>query len=344
MKLAQVSVSAVPLWPLSSPSSFSIEMDDDLSDDAIDVDDPGLAWLDKMASMRTQRTVVADNEPERSEGAPEAPAAQTPTPPIPQVSTAAMALAPVTQEGSRYSLWVDPILQALAPVIAKRGRQMHKPLINSGCTSLCSEAKALNKLGWLADFGWVCDPYAGSVRFVQANGPVCKHHFADLAQVAQTGESFCFTHTSVCRAVVIERGGVLYIVMVAGTSCCPYSTFRKGRSDGTADHAEGHLAEAFLDEVARQDYDEALFENVFGMGIRESRQEERSPLQNIVESAGRKCPQHHVQVYYMNGELHNILCRRRIFVHLLHQRRGGAQTHSVMNNFVQAVINNKNTK
>ena len=235
----------------------------------------------------------------------------------------------------RYKLWVDPVLEVLSPILEDRGRQLGNVVCFAGCAGLVTEHKPLELLGIKTEFEYVADPEAYSFQWRRANGPVCKHHFRDMVDVGRYGKGFCYEHGCVCEATIPQD--VAHKKFTCGTSCKPFSTARAHRiSEGTMQHKDRNLWDAFLNELLRIDADEAWLENVMGIVMRESKEVAKSPLQSMIEEASEKAPQYAIRVFFMPGNTFLPLSRRRVFVHMLHNRRGGAAAQDRMVGYLKA--------
>jgi hypothetical protein len=89
-------------------------------------------------------------------------------------------------------------------------------------------------------------------------------------------------------------------------------------------------------EIARLDADDGWLENVFGLAVRESKDDGVAPLVRLVNRAHELLPRYSVLVIFVDGQSFNILARRRIYIHVLHERRGGATTQARIGNYIQA--------
>ena len=76
-------------------------------------------------------------------------------------------------------------------------------------------------------------------------------------------------------------------------------------------------------------------ENVFGLLQRESRACEDAPIKMMIKDAQESAPQYHIQVFFLDGADVEVLTRRRVYVHALHERGGGRQAHQRMCNYMQ---------
>lgn len=295
-------------------------------------EDAALLWLDECKTMDNQHSLVLDAMLANAAAVPaQAESVMDQVMPAPAQPAAAAAAVP-----DRYKLWAAPLLEALSPVIKRRGKQVARPLIGSACSCSGSEFKALEKVNIEADFYWFCDKESQSFNFIRENGPAHEHFFIDFEEVAKTGSGFCAIHKEVCSADPPPHKRKAFRSLVAGTSCRGYSTANFHRPEGTTTHPESQLVPAWCKEVKRGDWDEGWLENVFGLGKRENKKNPVSPLQLLADTVTEELCEYHLQIYFVDGGDCNCLTRRRIWIHVLHNRHGGAATHAKMNNYIKA--------
>jgi len=233
------------------------------------------------------------------------------------------------------SLWVEPTLDVLAPVINARGKQLWPALIASSCSGLVSEGRSLSRLNVLHEFLYLCDPSLDCWNWSKVNFPRRPHYFKDLAEIAAHGRGFCFDHGEICNVPQPQPGRKVNSV-TTGWSCTPYSTSSHTRGAGTVDHPDGHLWESWLQELVRSDADEGWAENVFGILHRESRADPDAPVKKMLVKAEEVAPQFHMAIYFMDAWDSWLFTRRRVYVHALHVRCGGAEAHGRMDSYVKA--------
>ena len=89
-------------------------------------------------------------------------------------------------------------------------------------------------------------------------------------------------------------------------------------------------------EVVRLDADEGWGENVFGVLHRESRLDPDAPVKKMVAKAAEIAPLYDCAIYFVDSLDSWVFGRRRVYIHLLHQRCGGREAHRRMDNYVQA--------
>ena len=289
--------------------------------DFTDVSDPNLVWLQ----------CLEDNLPQASS---EPPPAERPSE-TPVVEPAPPASSPPRVQSNmerRYAIWADAANTILDPIRAKRGRQLRPQVCAGACAGLTSEAKASSIFRVKTRYPWLVDPSPSSFQWARMNGPECQCHFADLGELSATGKGFCFYHNTVCAA---EIGAPRIHKYVAGFECSPYSMARTKRHEGTEEHSDAALFDQFLAEILRTDADEANGENVMGLASPESRRNPVSPLQQMSQKVEVKAPAYDFKVFFMDGKTAGPCDRRRIYIHLLHARVGGAAAHKRMCKYVQ---------
>ncbi len=304
-------------------------MSDFEEDLAID-DDPSLAWLERMAAVQTCSSAGASGS---TEAAPANMLAVAVPGPLEELLGAQGEEPGIASVDSK---WVDPIMEFTEPLREARGEQLEEYTIASACSGFCAEGKGLPKLGVRTRFLWYMDPKTMCYQFLRVNGERDAHHFVDLDEVSKLGRGFCLRHGMVCIAVV--PAGAKLRSYLCGFSCTPYSTAAPSRDEGTESHAEAHLWESYVREIKRTDPDEAWGENVMGIAKRESKVDSVSPLQKIVEACAVELPQMHLLVFFVCGRTFGPMVRRRILVHLLHHRRGGARAQERMSNWMQVCL------
>ena len=217
-----------------------------------------------------------------------------------------------------------------------RGTQVQPAYLIQDCAGLATESKALKLLNVNTETLWVTDPSIVSYNFIAANGPKKSHHFRCLHELLTTGSGFCYEHGTVCKPERPPENK--QVSKVVGFMCSPYSTTRSKRlAEGTEAHPESGLYEAAILSAVEDDVDELWLENVFGLAVREKRGDDVSPLQRLIGLAHKNAEDYDVAVYFMDASLFLFMSRRRIWIHLLHQRRGGAACHARMNNYLQVV-------
>ena len=297
--------------------------------------DPILAWLEEMSAVEMPSGAEAAQS--SSSVVVETVVAVLPSP---VASLYPTAVPGSTSEARRraqdtYGLWADPVKELMAPVRTARGKQVQNALIASSCSGVVSEGKALTRLDVDHEFLYLCDPAVESWNFVKVNGPRRPHFFRDLKEIAANGRGFCFDHSQVCE-VPKPQPPRRVTSKVAGWSCGPYSTSRNARGQGTTCHSEAGLWESWLAELIRLDADEGWAENVFGILHRESRLQTDAPVKKMIEAAARDAPQYHMAIYFVDAWDTWICTRRRVYIHALHERCGGRESHQRMDNYVQA--------
>ena len=239
--------------------------------------------------------------------------------------------------GDIHALWWAPIKESLEPFMALRGKQVREVLLTSQCTGLCSEPQIYNIAGLQHQILWTADPKIESFRFIQDNLK-CKTgcHFRDIVELGDTGEGWCMVHGKRCKAPTPHQLGRKVTSMSSGLSCCGFSTaFQKRLSEGGFVHPESHLFHAFIDMLIRDDADSGFIENVFGMLVK-SKKDAIAPIVLIIAESNRRAPQYSVRVFFLDSETYLVLSRKRVFIHVFHQRVGGRDAHRRMARMLQA--------
>ena len=96
------------------------------------------------------------------------------------------------------------------------------------------------------------------------------------------------------------------------------------------DHAEAGLWRSWIANIKREQPDEGYHENVFGILIRQSKQQPKSPLQLCLEDVKTELPMYHAVVMFMDGATFLWMSRRRVVIHVYHERAGGERAHRRM--------------
>ena len=213
---------------------------------------------------------------------------------------------------------------------------MYPQVVASGCSGLVTESRALKDVEINAQFAYLCDPDLHAWNFCKQNGPPRCHYFRDLAILAKTGQSYCFDHQQICQAVV-PQGRSRLNSKVTGFGCQPFSTSSKNRPSGTSTHPEGMMWENWIDELLRDQPDESLAENVFGLLNRESKDVAEAPIHKMLASATERAPMYSFMVFFVDQQNILVLVRRRVYIHAMHSRVGGQAAHSRMTNYVKVM-------
>ena len=308
-------------------------------DECVSDEDPMLQWLDMMGDIEFSEapggSATVTEEPatviQESAGIDSARAEESAG-----IDSARAEASPSNR--SMEDLWADPIKETLRAVREARGKQIKPALIASGCSGLVSEARALRRLEVDTVFLFCSDPMLESWNFAKSNGPDNRMHwFRDLAQVAYTGKGYCYDHQKECE-VTMPEDCLKPNSTVVGFTCTPYTTSSIKRPAGTTVHSESHLFDAFLDEMIRNDSDEGWAENVFGVLHRESAKDPQAPITRMIADANAKAPAYDVAVFFLDGHNHWVMTRRRVYIHLLHERVGGKVAHERMKRFVMVTL------
>ena len=235
----------------------------------------------------------------------------------------------------REALWKTSIDEVLAPYAALRGVQKEKVYLSSACTGLNSEAKALELAGIDYKFLWTCDPKPESLRFQEANNVKFGHHFRCMRETALTGRGMCMVHDAACDVPRKRPNGKPPHAHKAGVSCRGFSTTNKYRlAKGAAGHEDSDLFHHWISQTKEDKPDEAMLENVFGMLIK-SKSDTLAPLTALVNKAREELPMYDIVVYFFDCILYLVLKRRRLFVHAMHVRVGGAEAHTRMTSMLK---------
>ena len=300
----------------------------------LDFDDVDLQWLDMMSGTNVQ-AIIQDDESMSVQVSSSASVIVIPESAMPSVQ--AMTASNPDNQSKRSDTWTHVTNMVLDPIRKARGKQLKPVVIVASCAGIVSERPCLQKLQVETRFPWVVEKKASCYHFVEENGPARDHHFIDLTEVAQTGSGFCVKCQQVCAAVCDEE----IDDNSCGFSCRPFSMAVFNRDAGTVDHPEGMLWHDWVADVKRTNPGEAWGENVTGIALRESKAVAKSPLQLIVEDCAVELPTMHLLVFFVNGSVAGAMCRRRIYVHLLSDRRGGAVAHQRMQNYYLVSFENR---
>ena len=234
----------------------------------------------------------------------------------------------------RHEFWSRPIVEALKAVADARGEQLFPVHIMSLASATCSEAHGPRQVGVQIIIPYTCDPKIESHNWICDNGPFEREcHFKDMREIAASGRGWCHVHARVCRTNI--TGTVKHKTVFSGLSCRGFSTSNQNRGKGTRSHAEGLLYEDFITIMIKEDCDDAWFENVCGILLRESSSDLKSPLQRMIEMANERAPQYAILVLFMDGAGFNLLSRRRVWCHFCHRRVGGVTAQRRLQNYVK---------
>ena len=240
------------------------------------------------------------------------------------------------REHANSQKWIKPIQKVLKDIIKMRGRQIRPYVMSSGCCGTVAE-RSLQDLGVRVQWKWLCDPKKEAFNFNTANGPSREHYFSDLDELSRTGRAWCFDHEQICEASNVP-GSEKEDVNLSGLSCRPVSTSNNHRKFGVKAHPEGHLFSAWLRELKRTGVQEAWLENVLGILVKPHKDANKTVLQEVLEEAQEELPKMDPLVLFVDGADVGKLPRRRVFLHLLHEERGGRDAHNRMANYYKAVV------
>ena len=168
---------------------------------------------------------------------------------------------------SRYVHWAQYISSPLATLRTLRGKQTRPVTISSFCSGLCPESKILDLFGFEVNHAWSCDHKASAVRFSEQNETMGKHHYVNLDELLQKGQSMCAKHGfETCS--LPESGGKSdqfeYDLMFAGISCKAYSLARSGRALSWLEHRDVYLMNSWIFALLKLRPRAGLLENVAG--------------------------------------------------------------------------------
>jgi len=182
---------------------------------------------------------------------------------------------------------------------------------------------ALRAAGLAAVHEYACDAKVSAFRFTASNHHSGCHHFCDAREtfmrkpVDGIFKGTCALHGfGSCKLPRLNQGPGCG-VKLSGIVCWPYTTCRTGRRSGTTEHAESDLQEAFLAGVEYGKPHLAIFEQVFGFAMAESREDSVSPLCKFLEACAERLPQYRIAVYVLNGSQYGVFHRRRLYLALV---------------------------
>ena len=103
------------------------------------------------------------------------------------------------------------------------------------------------------------------------------------------------------------------------------------------DTPEGQMWESWVDELVRDEPDSSTAENVFGLLHRESKEVAEAPIHKMLSVAKVKAPMFSFMVVFIDQADILILVRRRVLIHAMHRRAGGAAAHDRMQNYIKVI-------
>ena len=113
-------------------------------------------------------------------------------------------------------------------------------------------------------------------------------------------------------------------VLFVSTSCKPYSKARTGRRNGTAEHSDAGLVDAFIGIMKRFRPKAAVFEQVAGFAQPESKTNPDSPLMQLTLRVAEELPTYTIITFYSAGTVFLCVTRDRIFIVFLDEAQNPA--------------------
>ena len=220
----------------------------------------------------------------------------------------------------REQLWIPHVTRPLAHIRESKGALRRKATVASLCTGLGPESRLPHALGVPMDFAFTSDCKESAYQWILRNGPDSECHFVDLRHLMDSGTGICAKHGF--QRCSITRWKKKLDLLIAGISCRPYSNARAERKSGTAQHQDAYLFDAFVKIMVILEPGAALFENVFGISLPESRSDPVSPLQRMLDRIKTDLPMYSVTYFVTNGSLFLVWSRRRIWIFLYAQGEG----------------------
>ena len=235
-------------------------------------------------------------------------------------------------------LWYDPIRTVLAPYREQRGRQLLPFLLTSQCSGLTTERMGYEVAGLDHKFVWTADPKPEAYFFGEENQLDRGHHFTDIRKMTTDKACLCMKHVAMCKVPTADDIGRRPNDLTAGVSCRGFSTTNFDRLvKGAMAHPESDLFEHWISQLVADEPDTGCLENVFGMVIK-AKADTVAPLTFVLDAIAVRAPMYDVIVLFLDSIVHMVLSRKRLFVHVMHERCGGAKAHARQVHMLKAGI------
>ena len=141
-------------------------------------------------------------------------------------------------------------------------------------------------------------------------------------------QCFCMKHCAVCKVPTVHDIGRRLNDLTAGVSCRGFSTTNMSRlSQGGMAHFESDLFEHWISQLIVDEPDTGCLENVLGMSIK-AKADPIAPLTHVLNRLEERAPMYHVIVLFLDATAYMVLSRKRLFLHVMHKRCGGAKAHA----------------
>ena len=127
-------------------------------------------------------------------------------------------------------------------------------------------------------------------------------------------------------------------ILFVSESCRPYSRAGMNRmKDGAVEGHEDYFhTESILSVMDAVKPKCVIFEQVWGFALATSSADSTSPLQKLVEELKQRFSDWELGIFIVSGNVFMVLVRHRLFLVLVHQCAGGAETMAMMKRVVEA--------